>query len=405
VTPSPVVRDRVVGLRRVRAADLLEHPRNWRRHPERQRRILADVLEEIGYADALLAREVDGGLQLLDGHLRRSLTPDQEVPVLVVDLTDEEADELLALLDPLAALAEPDPDRVVALHASVQSSSRAVRELLAGILAGLPPPEARGLTDPDEIPGVPEVPRTKLGDLWILGPHRLLCADATDPEALARLMDGERADLLWTDPPYGVNYVGKTKDALRIANDEPGGLRLLLERAFAEADQALRPGAAVYVAHPAGPASLTFGEAFSARGWSLRQTLVWVKDLMVLGHGDYHYRHEPILYGWKPAPGRWGRGAAGWYGGNVETSVFEIPRPRASRDHPTAKPVELVRRCLANSSVRGEAVLDPFLGSGTTLIASHELGRRLFGVELDPRYVDVAVSRWEAFSGHKAVQA
>jgi DNA modification methylase len=398
------IRDRVVELRRVRAAELAENPRNWRRHPAVQRRALRALLREIGYADALLAREQDGGLVLVDGHLRRSLDPDRVVPVLVLDLTEEEADKLLATLDPIAALAVADPNALEALLARVNSSSAAVRDLLEGLARQAKLPIHRGLADPDEIPRRPQ-PRTTPGDLWMLGEHRILCGDATEEAALARVMDGTQADVFWTDPPYGVDYVGKTPAALRIERDTRAGLETLLTPAFAAADRGLRPGAALYVAHPAGVSSVVFANAFLAQGWELRQTLVWVKDQMVLGHADYHYRHEPLLYGCKPGPGRWGRGARGWYGGNAQTSVFEIPRPRVSREHPTAKPVELVRRCLANSSAPGMRVLDPFLGSGTTVIAAEQEGRICAGIELDPGYVDVAIARWEAFTGLAARRA
>jgi len=402
---SPAIADRIVGLVRVRAGVLQGHPHNWRRHPDRQREILQALLQEIGYADALLAYRDGGVLVLIDGHLRQSLDPDQVVPVLELDLTPAEAELLLATLDPLAGLARADPDRVAELHADVRASSEAVRAFLAQIAnaVGVPPP--LGSTDPDEIPSLPEEPRTRPGDLWVLGPHRVVCADATDPEAFDRLLAGDPIDAVWTDPPYGVSYVGKTKDALRLANDRSEEVYNLLTGAFAAIDPELRPGGVLYVAHPAGELALTFAKAFGEQGWRIRQTLVWVKDRMVLGHGDYHYRHEPILYGYKPGPGRFGRGRGGWYGGNAETSVFEIARPAASRDHPTAKPVELVRRCLQNSTGPGHIVADPFLGSGTTLIAAHQLGRRLVGIELDPRYVDVAVARWEAFSGEHAERA
>lgn len=400
--PGGAFRDRIVELRRVRAGDLLEHPRNWRRHPERQRATLAALLAEIGYADALLAYEQDGRLVLVDGHLRRSIDPDQVVPVLVTDLTEEEADLVLATLDPIANLAQADPDRVAELHGLVGASSEAVRQLLADVARSAGVMGRTGLTDPDEVPPVPSEPRTRPGDLWRLGPHRLLCGDATDPDALVRLAAGELARTLWTDPPYGVAYTGKTRDALRIANDFEAGVRELLDRSFAAIDPVLSPGAAIYISHPAGALSITFGEAFLGAGWRIRQGLVWAKDTMVLGHADYHFRHEPLLYGCKPGPERFGRGHLGWYGGNAETSVFEIPRPQASREHPTAKPVELVRRCLQNSSATGDVVLDPFLGSGTTLIAAQQLDRRCYAIELDPRYVDVAVARWEAFTGEQA---
>jgi DNA modification methylase len=164
----------------------------------------------------------------------------------------------------------------------------------------------------------------------------------------------------------------------------------------------LADGAAIYVAHPAGALSVVFAQRFLAQGWRLHQTLVWVKDSLVPGHSDYQYRHEPVLFGYKAAQGRRGRGSSGWYGGNDCSSVFEVPRPKASPDHPTSKPVALVEAMVKNSSRSGEVVLDPFLGSGSTLIACERLGRHCYGIELDPRYVDVAVKRWETFTGRKA---
>jgi DNA modification methylase len=213
----------------------------------------------------------------------------------------------------------------------------------------------------------------------------------------------EQADVLWTDPPYGVGYVGKTPEALRIANDDPAGLEAMLADAFAAADQILCPGAALYVCHPAGPLSLRFQSAFVGAGWQYRQQLIWLKDRMVLGRSDYHYRHEPILYGFKPGRAR-GRGRGGWYGGNDPDSVFEVDRPAASRQHPTAKPVELISRCLANSARVGSRVLDPFAGSGSTLIACEERSLRAFVLELDPGYCGVIIERWERFTGRRAVR-
>jgi len=260
-----------------------------------------------------------------------------------------------------------------------------------------------GLTDPDAIPERPK-PRVRPGQLWAMGEHRLLCADATDPAAMDRLMGGDRACLLWTDPPYGVGYVGKTARALTISGDGADGLEGLLQASFSSADRALRPGSRVYLCHPTGSNAFLFHQAFAQAGWRQHQSLVWVKDRMVLGHADYHHRHEGILYGYKPGPGRWGRGAQGWYGGNDQDSVLEVPRPAASPDHPTAKPVELIRRCLANSTRPGDVVLDPFAGSGSTLIAAQELGRRSYLVEIDPGYCDVILARWEAFTAKGATR-
>lgn len=399
------VRDRIVGLRRVRAGDLAPNPSNWRRHPERQARALRALLQEVGYADALIARELsDGSLQLLDGHLRQSLDPDQVVPVLVVDLDEAEADKLLLTLDPLAGLAVADPKSLAELLERVKTESAAVRDLLAGMARAARLPMNAGLTDPEEIPLVPQAPVTLPGEVWDLGPHRIVCGDATDPSTFATLLEGQGADVLWTDPPYGVDYSGKTRKALQIMNDDADGLASLLERSFSAADAALHPGAPIYICHPAGPNSVVFSGAFLSAGWTLLQGLIWVKDALVLGHSDYHFRHEPLLYGRKPGPARYGRGHVGWHGGDAQTSVFEIARPRASREHPTAKPVELIRRCLENSSTFGETVLDPFLGSGSTLIAAEQLGRCCVGVEIDPSYVDVAVSRWETFTGLEATR-
>ena len=147
---------------------------------------------------------------------------------------------------------------------------------------------------------------------------------------------------------------------------------------------------------------MTFGIRFLAQGWRLHQTLVWEKDSPVLGHCDYHYVHEPVAFGYKPGPGRWGRGGKGWYGGNDQTTVIRVPRPKASAEHPTAKPVELIRRMLANSSNEGDAVLDPFCGSGSTLVAAEITGRRGYGMDVDPRYCDVAIHRLEHATGLEA---
>jgi len=394
----------VVELRRVRAGDLAPNPANWRRHPERQRAALRSLLRQVGYADALLARREGEALVLVDGHLRQSLDPDQVVPVLVLDVTAAEAETLLATLDPLAAMARPDPGTLAALLDRVQATGAAVAELLAQVARSAGLPARPVLADPEEVPEPPAAPRTRPGDLWALGPHRLLCGDARSERDVARLMGGERADVLWTDPPYGVAYRGRTPRRLRIAGDEGSQSGELLRRAFARAGAVLAPGAPLYVCHPAGPGGVGFLQAFLDQGWRLRQTLAWVKDVPVLGHADYHYRHEPIAYGYAPGGGRRGRGAGGWYGGQDQSSVLEVPRPRASRSHPTVKPVELVRRCLANSSTRGDRVLDPFAGSGSTLVAAELSGLLGYGMEIDPAYCDVAVERWEALTGERAVR-
>lgn len=244
------------------------------------------------------------------------------------------------------------------------------------------------------------------GQLWQLGEHRLVCGDCTDKAVVDKVMQGERASCMWTDPPYGVDYVGKTKDALTIENDGADGLESLLLDSFSIANDALESGAPYYVAHPAGALQVTFLTSVLAIGWKIHEQLVWVKDSMVLGHSDYHYKHEPILYGWTSGEGRSGRGkhdGSRWYGDNSQVSVFEIPRPKRNSEHPTMKPPELVEACLQNSTQIDGIVYEPFSGSGTTLIACERLGRKCRAVEISPAYVAVAIQRWVDVTGKEPV--
>jgi DNA modification methylase len=206
-------------------------------------------------------------------------------------------------------------------------------------------------------------------------------------------------------PPWGVSYVGKTKDAKTIENDKAAGLPALLDAALANAAVALAPGAPFYLAHPAGALALVFEASIDRSPFSVHEGLVWVKTSLVLGHSDYHYRHEPIVYGFNKGPGRSGRGrhvGSRWYGDNSQTSVLEFDRPSRSEQHPTMKPVALVAHCLKNSTPRGGLVLDPFCGSGTTLIAAEQTGRTAYAMELDPAYCDVVVERWQRVTGREA---
>ncbi|MCL8016985.1 DNA methyltransferase, partial [Streptomyces sp. AS02] len=274
------------------------------------------------------------------------------------------------------------------------------------------------LNDPDATPNPPTEPRSKPRDIWHLGPHRVLCGDSTDITAVEAMLDGDRAHCMWTDPPYGVEIVGgshaipvkerRAQGKLTIQNDGASDLPELLAGAFATATAALVPGAPVYIAHPPGPLSLEFANAFQQAGWLLRQQLIWVKDSLVLGRSDYHYRHEPIWYGFTDPTadsGRLGRGGDRWHGDNAQTSILEVPRPPRSEDHPTMKPVELITRCLSNSCPPGGLVYEPFGGSGSTLIAAHTLGRIARVVELDPRYVDVICRRYQEHTGTQPVLA
>jgi DNA modification methylase len=210
-------------------------------------------------------------------------------------------------------------------------------------------------------------------------------------------MDGRRADLVFTDPPYNVDYTGKTADALKIVNDtmDQRRFRAFLLAAFQVLFANAREGAPIYVCH-ADTEGYNFRGSLTDAGWLFKQCIVWVKDSFVMGRQDYHWRHEPILYGWKPGAGHT------WAADRTQDTVWEIPRPKRSVEHPTMKPVELVSRAIANSSKPGDMVLDPFGGSGSTLIACEAEGRVCRMAELDPRYVDVIIARWETFTGRSA---
>jgi DNA modification methylase len=324
------------------------------------------------------------------------------IPVLIVELEWERA-RLWALRDnnPYGDWDEPALAELLA-----ELGAGGVDLALAGfasadldrLLAELPT-----VRDADEAPPLPAKPESRPGELYELGPHRLLCGDATDPAQLGRLLAGEQAEGRWAAAPDGVEYAGKTSAALRIRNDEADGLPELLQRAFAAADRVLAPSARFYVAAPAGPRGTEFRLALREVGWHFHQALVWVKQSLVVGHCDYHFQHEDVLYGWKPGPGRPGRGrhaGSRWYGGNDQASVFFCDRPARSAEHPTMKPVALIEAQLRNSGRRGDLVLDSFAGSGSTLIACERLGRRCAAVELDPRYCDVIRRRYrEQISG------
>ncbi len=393
--------NRIVGHGEADPRTLVPHPDNWRTHTRAQRRALGAVLDRVGWvATVIVSRQTD---RILNGHLRveqAKANGEERIPVTYVDVDEAEEGFILATFDPLGSMASADADAFRTVAAQLSGEDAAVQELLREVATAqgvaLDEPAA-GLSEPDEVPPL-AVPVSVPGDIWHLGDHRLLCGDATDGDAVLSLLAGERAEAMWTDPPYGVDYEGGTEAHLRIANDDASGLAALLAAAFPVADLVLADGASLYVASPAGPNAACFIEAFVRAGWHLHQNLIWVKDGFVLGHSDYHYQHEPILYGWK-------KGGHRWYGGRARSSVFEVPRPTRSVEHPTMKPVALVEAQLANSTVRGALVYDPFAGSGTTLLAAERLQRRCVAVELDPRYVDVIVRRWQAYTGADARHA
>jgi|GWRWMinimDraft_12_1066020.scaffolds.fasta_scaffold00565_9 DNA modification methylase len=253
------------------------------------------------------------------------------------------------------------------------------------------------LTDPDEIPEDVET-RCQAGDLWILGRHRLVCGDSTKADDVARLMDGALADLYLTDPPYNVAYEGGSKKRTAIANDamNTDSFRTFLFDVFTNAFDHMNPGASFYIWH-ADTEGYNFRGAVLDCNQQLRQCLVWNKDNSMFSRQDYHWKHEPCLYGWKDGA------AHSWYTDRKQTTVLEFKRPSRSEEHPTMKPVELFEYQIGNSCPPNGLVLDTFLGSGTSIIASEKLGMKCYGLELDAHYCDVIIQRWENATGQKAV--
>lgn len=398
------LRNRIVAHGDEKPEDLLANPRNWRRHPRHQEEALEGVLERVGWVQSVIVNRRTG--LLIDGHLRVALAKRRQeptLPVVYVDLDEGEEALVLATIDPISALADTDREQLADLLKGLEVQDPALQAMLGALAQdnGIDLAEVLDGTLPgadlEDVPEPPTEPITIPGELIILGRHRLICGDSTRAEDLARLMNGGQADMVWTDPPYNVAYEGKTDEALTIQNDsmDDATFRAFLLGFYQAALEVTKPGGPIYVAH-ADSEGLNFRAAMKEAGWLLKQCLVWVKQAFVLGRQDYHWQHEPILYGWAP-------GAAHvWEGDRTQSTVLRFDRPARNGEHPTMKPVDLVAACLVNSSRPGDVVLDAFGGSGTTLVAAEKTGRTARLVELDPRYCDVIVQRWEQATGQKA---
>ena len=329
----------------------------------------------------------------------------ETVPVQWVDVTPEEELRILVVDNRTTRIGQDDTTKITDILAELANTpigldgtgySAGDLDALIDSLTGTCEPEEL-LTDPDEVPEVVET-RWQPGDLWILGNHRLLCGDSTKVDDVERLMGGNLADLYLTDPPYNVAYVGKTKDALTIQNDQmkDDKFREFLKDVFCNAFNNMKDGASYYVWH-ADSEGYNFRGAVRDNQQLVRQCLVWSKSSMVMGRQDYHWKHEPCLYGWKDGA------AHNWFTDRKQTTVLEFDRPSRSEEHPTMKPVELFEYQIGNSCPPKGIVLDTFLGSGTSIIASEKLGMTCYGLELDPHYCDVIIQRWENATGKKAV--
>ncbi len=285
--------------------------------------------------------------------------------------------------------------QAVSINPELLEATAYSAEDLKELVKSLEPIPPMGDTEsvPEQAPA-----KTVKGDIWILGNHRLVCGDSTMPTDMQKLMGKEKANLVWTDPPYGVAYVGKTADAMTIENDDMDVKELenFLLASLGNTLTHTKPGAVWYVAAPSGVPSLAFSTVLHAlKVW--RHTLVWVKDTFVMGRADYHYRHEIMYYGWT-------EGAAHQTPPDrKQDTVWEITRPKANREHPTMKPIELIVKSIENSSNKGDLVIDPFGGSGSTLIACQQTGRLARLVELDEHYCDVICKRFQQVTGIKPI--
>jgi site-specific DNA-methyltransferase (adenine-specific) len=393
---------------------LVPYDRNARTHSAEQIAQIAASIREFGFTNPILVASDDG---IIAGHGRlqaaRELAMDT-VPVVVLDhLTPAQRRAYVLADNKLALNAGWDDAVLVGELQALQMEEFDLSLLgwsddeLAGLLPEveeLPPEDA----DADAVPEPPAEPITKPGDVWLLGKHRVMCGDSTSIDAVEQLMDGGKADLLLTDPPYNValgmdetpeeaKKRNRRTDGLTIQNDSMGDedFRQFLRDVYSAADAAMKPGAVFYIWH-ADSEGYNFRGAARDVGWQVRQCLIWNKSSLVMGRQDYQWKHEPCLYGWKEGAGHF------WGSDRSQTTVLEFDKPSRNGEHPTMKPLELFQYQLENSTKRGGVVLDLFGGSGTTAIAAHKAGRLARLMELDPRYCDVIVKRWQQFTGKTA---
>ena len=326
-----------------------------------------------------------------------------EVPVIVLDHLTETQKRAYVIADNQLALNAGWDETLLAAEMTVLQQEDFDVDLigfedeeLARLLAAQD--AAEGLPDEDAIPELPETPISLPGDLWILGSHRLLVGDATDIDAVANLMAGGPADLVITDPPYNVDYEGYTAERLKIKGDRmsDADFRIFLERAFHSYRSVVKPGASMYVCHSSSW-QREFQNALEAAGFEVRCQLVWAKNTFGWGFGRYKFQHEPIFY--CHVAGEKDR----WYGDKTQSTLWEENKPSANRLHPTMKPVELIERALINSSKFGDIVVDLFGGSGSTLIGCERCGRHARLMEIDPRYADCIIRRYQDFTGKQAI--
>jgi site-specific DNA-methyltransferase (adenine-specific) len=381
---------------------LIPYARNSRTHSDEQIAQIAASIKEFGWTNPIL---IDGDNGIIAGHGRLSAARKlghEEVPVIELkDLTETQRKAYIIADNRLALNAGWD-NEMLTIELNDLLADNFALDILGfdpkELNALLEPEVVVGLTDEDDAPAIPEEPKSKLGDIYQLGKHRVMCGDSCNIHDMEKLCGGQLVDMWLTDPPYNVAYEGKTKDALKIQNDSMGDdqFRQFLRDAYVTADLVMKQGAVFYIWH-ADSEGYNFRGAAQDAGWKVRQCLIWKKSSMVMGRQDYHWKHEPCLYGWKEGAGHL------WATDRKQTTILEFERPSRSKEHPTMKPVALFEYQMLNNTKGGDIVLDSFGGSGTTLLAAEKHGRHGYLMELDPKYCDVIVKRWENFTGKKAM--
>ena len=381
---------------------LIPYINNSRKHSDEQVAQIAASIKEFGWTNPIL---VDGANGLIAGHGRllaaRKLGMDKVPVIELAHLSETQKKALIIADNKLALNSDWDTDLLMLELQELNNDDYDLSVLgfdkdeLDALLNPIEP--TVGLTDEDAVPDVPDEPKTKPGDIYVLGNHRLMCGDSCSINDMEKLCNDRKVDMWLTDPPYNVAYEGKTKDALTIQNDSMSddGFRQFLRDAYVTADIVMKPGAVFYIWHADSEGYNFRGAAFDA-GWKVRQCLIWKKSSMVMGRQDYHWKHEPCLYGWKEGAGHL------WAADRKQTTILEFDKPSRNGEHPTMKPVALFEYQMLNNTKGGDIILDSFGGSGTTLLAAEKNGRISYVMELDPKYCDVIVKRWEEFTGKKA---
>ena len=380
-------------------SELIPYVNNSRTHSDEQVAQIAASIKEFGWTNPIL---IDEESSIIAGHGRlmaaRKLGMDKVPCIHVKNLTEAQKKALIIADNKLALNAGWDNDLLKLELENLQELGFDLDILgfnADELSALLEPEQLEGLTDEDEAPPVPVEAKTKPGDIYQLGKHRLMCGDSCSTNDMEKLCDGQLVDMWLTDPPYNVAYEGGT--GLTIQNDDMGDeqFRQFLRDAYVTADLVMKPGAVFYIWH-ADSEGYNFRGAAKDAGWTVRQCLIWKKSSLVMGRQDYHWKHEPCLYGWKEGAGHL------WATDRKQTTILEFDKPSRNGEHPTMKPVALFEYQMLNNTKGGDIVLDSFGGSGTTLIAAEKNGRVARLMELDPKYCDVIVKRWEEFTGKKA---